>query len=134
MTPAQAQAAAGVVLTMVGDGVYKAVNAANVPTGDPGLSASFGASPFGWLCASVVPGSPNVTTPSGVHLGDPVQKLTTVYGSRAHYVPAPTTGGISPRAGYVVSEPSGNVVFLVSGAMITAIAAGPGILPSTVCF
>jgi len=134
MTQAQAQAAAGVVLTMVGDGVYHAVDGAKVATGDAGLSASFGAAPFGWLCASDAPGAPRVTTPEGVQLGDPVGKLNSVYGNRLRYVPAPTTGGISPKAGYVVTEAGGNLVFLVTGGMITNIAAGPDILPSTVCY
>ena len=56
-----------------------------------------------------------VSTPEGFQLGDTVQRLLAVYGSRAHYVAAPPSG-MTTNAGYVVDETDGNLAFAVDPA------------------
>ena len=73
-----------------------------------------------------------VTTPEGFRIGDTVQQLLAIYGSRAHYSPAPS-GGIAARDGYVVEETNGDLAFDVDDATNTifAIKGGTGLTPSS---
>jgi len=72
-----------------------------------------------------------VTTPEGVRLGDPASRVRQVYGSRALFVPKPTAGGISPRAGYIVAEQNYNLVFTLNPQETQIIAIFAGIAPAT---
>ena len=132
MTIQQASAAAGEPLAPVGDGVY-------YPAGGTarGLSVLGGGAAGGTVdCISANTrggNAPTVTTPQGFPLGGTLAQLKTVYGSRLRFVPAPTTGGISPLPGYIVAFPDGNLVFWVQKGRIGEIAGGPGMMPSIDC-
>jgi hypothetical protein len=56
--------------------------------------------------------SQTISTPEGFRLGDSVRRLLAVYGSRARYVPAPSSG-MTTHAGYVVAERGGYLAFIV---------------------
>jgi hypothetical protein len=129
MTITQASAAAAEPLTAVGDGVY-------YPRGNEstGLSVQASQGTIGCVSASAYPGHrvPHVRTAQGFPLGGTFARLKAVYGTRLHYVPAPS-GGIEIRPGYVVSLPGGNLSFDVSGGIVQNISAGPRVVPSTDC-
>ena len=131
MTFDQAQNAAGYRFDGQGDGF-------SYPTTLP--------NGFSHLYAEVNPGQPvacvgvsgastaqTVTTPGGFVLGQSVTQLKSVYGAQLHFVPAPTTGGMTDYAGYVVTAPTGNLVFMTdpTGASILGIAGGPNIGPNS---
>jgi hypothetical protein len=77
--------------------------------------------------------SVNVVTPQGFSLGGTTSQLKAVYGAQLQYVPAPTTGGMTDDAGYVVTQSSGNIVFTPdsTNTLITGIAAGPNLEPNS---
>ncbi|HEX6930840.1 MAG TPA: hypothetical protein VF162_01755, partial [Streptosporangiaceae bacterium] len=129
MTLARASAAAGGALVPVGDGVY-------YPRGKTGYGLSVRADGAGGTvsCVSAVgrPGGPAVATPQGFRLGQTLAQLKAVYGSSLRYVPAPA-GGIQPLPGYVVTSNAGTLVFWTTKGIVTHIAAGPHVLPSTDC-
>lgn len=113
MTLAQAQTATGLAFDGSGDGAYYPTT---LPAGYPHLFVGEVANGVaGCVGAEIGDAAVNpqeVLTPEGFRLGDTVERLKSVYGSGARYVPAPS-GGISPRAGYVVTEPDGNLAFYV---------------------
>ena len=131
MTIAQASAAAGVPLTVLGDG-------ASGPRGGKPPGLSVGSDPITCVAAQDVAHAPRVLTPQGFPLGGTLAQLKAVYGTSLRFVPAPT-GGIAPFPGYVAALPGGNLAFLVSnGGVFPAgtvymIVGGPGVLPSTSC-
>jgi hypothetical protein len=134
MTLDQAQIAAGLPFDGRADG---ASYPTGLPSGFPHLFVGDGAnSTVACVGAQIGPNtvSPQtVTTPEGFHLGDTVQRLRAIYGG-ARYSPAPT-GGISPRAGYVVSEASGNLAFSVdsTGTRVLGITGGGHDLTPSSC-
>jgi hypothetical protein len=115
MTLAQAQSSAGVVLDGRGDGAFYPTR---LPTGFPHLFVRQDAYPTDAVtCVGAEVGDPatnpqQISTADGFRLGDTVARLKAIYGSRAHYSPAPSSG-ISPRAGYVVTEAGGSLAFSV---------------------
>ena len=130
MSLSQAQQAAGVAFDGTGDGFSYPTT---LPSGFPHDFVS-GIPTVTCLGAEAKqPASQAVSTPEGFQLGQSVQTLLSIYGSRATYKPAPTQGGMTNNAGYVVSEGSGNLVFVVGpdGSTITEIAGGPNIGPNT---
>jgi len=134
MTPTQAEAAAGVPFDGHADGAFYPTS---LPVGYPhlfvnedsnNLVSCFGAEIGDTTTPQVV------TTTEGFHLGDTVQRLLAIYGSRAHFVQA-SAGGISPRAGYVVTEPGGRLAFYVdnSNTRILGIKGGGADLTPSSC-
>jgi hypothetical protein len=127
MTMTAAQTAAGVAFDGSGDGFYFPTT---LPTGYPhdyvGLG---GANGVGCVGADGPSTTQTVSTPEGFHLGGTVSQLMAIYGSRLQYAPAPTDGGMTDNAGYIVSESSGNLVFALdsSHTIVNEIAGGPGI-------
>ena len=124
MTLDQAQTAAGVVFDGMGDG---AVYPRTLPAGYPHLYVGEGPN-HTVVCvgaeiaySSATPQT--VATRDGLHLGDSAQQLLTIYGGRARYVPKPATG-ISPAAGYVVTEADGNLAFSVYNSRVVGIKGG----------
>lgn len=137
MTKSEAQTASGVAFGGTGDGfVYPTKLPAGYPHDYVGLAAPndtvvcVGASIFD----QSTPPRPQTSTPEGVRLGDSVQQLIAVYGTRAHFVPAPKTG-MTTNAGYVVAESGGNLVFVVNPAQtkIVGIAGGGSDLGPNSC-
>ena len=136
MTFNQAEAAAGLNFDGVGDGMY-------YPTSLPdhlyvGLINNGSSTDVGCVgaAASQFAGSQQtVSTRDGVQLGESVHTLLAIYGSRAQYVPAPATGGIDPRPGYIVAENGGNLFFYVdpTSTIVTQIAGGPNVIDSNSC-
>jgi hypothetical protein len=125
MTFPEAETAAGAPFDGHGDGAYYPTS---LPTGFPHLFVNLGAgnlvSCFGAEIANTA--TPQVVqTADGFRLGDTVQQLLAIYGSRAHFMQA-SAGGISPRAGYVVAEPDGRLAFYVdtTGTRILGIKGG----------
>jgi len=134
MTRGQAEQAAGVTFDGFGDGF------AYPTTLPPGFPHDFvggvGISPDGVVqCvgASGAPTAQSVSTPLGLHLGDPASRVLAVYGAQARYVPAPTSGGMTAYAGYVVSTADGNLAFVISGNTVTEIEGGNGTLGPNSC-
>jgi hypothetical protein len=130
MTIAEAQQAAGITFDGSGDGFYYPTG---LPTGYPHLFV--GGETVD--CVGAESGSSSeptqqVVTPEGFSLGGTVQSLLAIYGSGAVYEPAPSVGGMTDNAGYVVSEGSGDLVFVVgaSGSTISEIAGGTDIGPN----
>ena len=123
----QAQQAAGITFDGAGDGFSYPTT---LPTGYPYIYVG-GTPTVSCVGASEATGGPQVvSTPEGVVLGGSVQSLLSIYGSKATYTPAPPPGnGRSDWAGYVVSESSGNLVFVIGsdGSTIDEIAGGPDI-------
>lgn len=113
MTLDQAQAAAGVAIDGAADSAFFPTT---LPADFPHLffneDPSNTVSCVGAEIADYATNPQTVVTPEGFRLGDTVQQLLTIYGSRARYSPAPPTG-ISTRAGYVVTEPDGNLAFYI---------------------
>jgi hypothetical protein len=121
----QAQTAAGIVFDGTGDGVYFPTM---LPTGFAHLFVDLEYNAFcvGASTTSDTPLQQVVRTREGFRLGDTVETLKSIYGSRLTYVPAPTTG-ISAQAGYVVSEPDGSIAFGVDpDGIVSVITAGHG--------
>ena len=133
MTIAQAEAAAGVAFDGMADG---AAYPTTLPAGYPHLFVD--ELPNGTVsCVGAEIGaaqhSPQtVATPDGLRLGDTVHQLVAIYGSRARYVPKPS-GGISPHAGYVVTEPDGNLAISVFGSTVVGIKGGAHDLTPSGC-
>jgi hypothetical protein len=80
-------------------------------------------------------GTQTVSTPEGFHLGDSVQTLLSIYGSRAKYIPFPSGYGIDPSAGYIVAETGGNLFFFIDqqNASVNHIIGGPNVSGSNSC-
>jgi hypothetical protein len=133
MTMDQAQAAAGLIFDGMGDGMY-------YPTTTPDhVYAGFVNSTPTVSCVGAAlgqsSGTQTVSTPEGFQLGGSVQTLISTYGSSARYVPAPATGGIDPRAGYIVAENGGNLFFYIdqTNATVDQIAGGPNVTDGNSC-
>src|SRR5215471_12153949 len=138
MTMTQAAHAAGFTsFTAIGDAVSIPTpwqGSARSAAGYPELYVSHWAGPSGaaqaFTCVGAFVGTSTakqvITTPEGVRLGDPASRILAVYGSRAHYVPAPTSGGMDPRAGYVIAHNGYDLVFKLDtrGQQIVAIVGG----------
>ena len=111
MTFDQAQTASGVAIDGAADGAFFPTA---LPSGFPHLffneHPSNAVSCVGAELADLATIPQTVSTPEGFRLGGTVHQLLAVYGSRATYSDAPPSG-ISPRAGYVVTEPGGNLAF-----------------------
>jgi len=141
MTLTEAANAAGVpAFTAIGDGVSVPTTWTNQPTSTYlYLShASYTAtSPLAFTCIGAqlathpTTASQAVTTPEGLRLGDPAARVRQVYGNLATFVPAPTTGGLSPRAGYVVKAQNYDLVFKLNAAGTQVIGIFAGIAPAT---
>lgn len=113
MTLSQAEDAAGLQFNGAGDGAYYPIltspDAPHLyirPNGGANFPACVGAEGDG-------KGTPTVATAEGFQLGGTVTELEAIYGRRLTYAPMPTGGGISPRAGYVLNEPSGTLTFAI---------------------
>jgi len=145
MTMTQAAHAAGFTsFTAIGDAVSIPTpwqGPARSAAGYPELYVSQWAGPSGSAQAFTCVGAfaetsttkQVITTPEGVRLGDPASRILGVYGSRAHYVPAPQSG-MDPRAGYVISDNGYDLVFKLDphGRQIVAIVGGlDPVTPST---
>lgn len=136
MTRSEAQAAAGVSFDGSGDGfVYSTRRPAGFPHDYVGLGAPndtvvcVGASIFDRSTAL----QQAISTPEGFRLGDTVERLLGVYGTRAHFVPAPATG-MTTNAGYVVAESGGKLAFVVDLArkrIVEIAGGGPGVGPNS---
>ncbi len=130
-TLAQAQFAAGIAFDGQADGAFYPTK---LPSGFPHLFVHLSPGVDGKIIcvgAEIDPGGTNpqtVETPEGFRLGGTVEQLQAIYGSRLLYRPAPT-GGISPHAGYVVQEPTGDLAFLLDNtrARIVGIKGAPPI-------
>ena len=125
MTLAQASAAAGVPLTVAGNGL-----AWDGTDGSPeaAFSGGNGSGVTVYLCGV----SHAVGTPEGFSVGDTVQDLKALYGTLLTYVPAGPGHG---APGYVLHLVEGNIVFWPShdGATITSMASGIGVTPAVGC-
>ena len=134
MTLEQAQVAAGLTFDGSGDGAYYPTT---LPAGFPHLFVRTRPDAKVTCVSAQIAGVPtpqSVATPEGFRLGDTVQRLLAVYGRPLRFVPAPTTG-ISPRAGYVLAEPNGNLVFEIDNTKtrIFGIAGGGSDLTPSSC-
>ncbi len=140
MTLPEAETAAGVPFDGAADGAFYPTS---LPTGFPhlfvnedpsNLVSCFGAEIGDPTALPIVSAPQTVSTPEGFHLGDTVAQLLAIYGTRAHFLQAPA-GGISPRAGYVVAEPDGNLAFYVdnSSTRILGIKGGDSALTPSSC-
>jgi hypothetical protein len=75
-----------------------------------------------------------IVTPRGVAVGDPVGLIKKRYGHAAHFVKAPTGGGLTDYAGYTVTSRRGTLAFFfpARSKTITGIAGGPkGLTPNS---
>jgi hypothetical protein len=119
-----AQVAAGMYFDLSGDGYhYSSAEPRGYPHDYVGLGR------YGRVrCVGVEQSGrtgQTIVTPAGVQLGDPMRKVRRVYGARAHWVPAPTGGGMTHNYGWVVHTNRGTLTFFTySGSVITGMAAG----------
>jgi cell wall-associated NlpC family hydrolase len=131
MTLSAAADAAGLFFQPVGDGVIEP----EMPEGYANLFVYTGdGDRVTCVGAGGVPSDQKVSTPAGFVLGGSVATLKRIYGHLLRYVPAPSHGGMSDFAGYVLPGPHGNLVFVVSwerNNLIGEIAAGRGIGPNS---
>ncbi len=134
MTLTQAQSAAGVTFDGFGDGFAYPTS---LPTGFPhDFVGGTGNNPAGVVHCVGTSGSPTgqtVSTPQGLHLGDPASQVSAIYGAQARLVPAPTTGGMTDYSGYVVSTPTGNLAFVVTNQRVSEIEGGDSSLGPNSC-
>ena len=125
MTKTDAENAAGKLFDGLGDGYeYPTTLPAGFPHDYVGVSGSTG--PEIVRCVGASDSSTptqQVSTPEGFALGDSVQKLQAIYGSRLRYVAAPPQG-MTTNAGYVVDEPGGALAFAVYQGRVHLIAGG----------
>jgi hypothetical protein len=135
-TIAEAQNAAGLTFDGHGDGF---MYPRTLPAGYPHDYVGLGGPHDTVICVgagkngATTNGPQTISTPEGFELGDTVQHLLAVYGSRAHFVAAPASG-MTTNAGYVVAETDGTLVFVVDNAhqRVVEIAGGaPGIGPNS---
>ncbi len=131
MTLNQAQDASGYRFDGMGDGFDYPTT---LPTGIGHLYVGLNAN-GNVTCVGVSGSSTSqaVTTSSGFQLDESVAQLKAVYGSQLQFDPAPTTGGMTDYAGYVVPASAGNLVFMTdpTGSTIIGVAAGTGISPNS---
>jgi Putative serine esterase (DUF676) len=133
MTITQAEAAAGFTLNNVGDGY---LDSSAILADDAHLY--IGGTANGTVrCIGAGDDRSTqqiVRTPQGLRLGDSVARLLAVYGVQAQFIPAPTQGGMTNFAGYVVQQPGGSLAFRIdsSGNKIIGISGGlPGLTPNS---
>jgi hypothetical protein len=115
MTPQQAEAAAGVPLTNIGDGIYR-------PT-DTGIGGSTSIR-FGWATTCFdatrthTGTGTRITTAAGVALGDPMTRIVTAYGASATPFTADPnwTGPGNIPAGVLVRFNDGVLLFVGTSA------------------
>lgn len=116
VTQREAQTASGFSFNAGGDGfVYPTKLPAGFPHDYVGMTGPYGNETVGCVGASLrdrTKPSQTISTPEGFRLGDTVQQLKAIYGRRARYVPAPSSG-MTTNAGYVVAEPGGYLAFVV---------------------
>jgi Peptidase A4 family len=129
MTLNNASEAAGIPIVVSGDSFYAPVRSTRYPHLYVGMGANN-------KIACVGAGEPSniqsVTTPEGFRLGETLERLKSIYGNRLHYVPAPTNGGMTDFAGYLVRESSGNLAFIVSSTgIVSGVKGGPGVVPNS---
>jgi peptidase A4-like protein len=129
MTLKNASKAAGIHIVVSGDSFYAPIRASRYPYLYVGMGANN-------RIACVGAGNPSsvqsVTTPEGFRLGESVNRLKSIYGTRLQYVPAPTNGGMTDYAGYLVRESSGNLAFIVGPTgIVTGVKGGPGVVPNS---
>jgi len=135
MTLAEAQAAAGVRFGGAADGAFYPTT---LPAGYPHLFVDLGPNGTVTCIGAQIGDAPtilqNITTSAGVRLGDTASRLLAIYGTVARHLDAPPSG-IAPRAGYVVTQPQGNLAFSVrpTGDRITGIYAGDHNLTPSTC-
>jgi hypothetical protein len=113
MTLAEAKAAAGTSLSLIGDSTYRPTD--HTITGSTTLQFSWGATCFDATRSASGPGT-TVTTSAGVRLGDPVSRIAAAYGSLAKPFtadPAWTGAGNIP-AGIIVQAADGVLLFVGS--------------------
>jgi len=134
MTLADAQQAGGVTFDGFGDGFAYPTS---LPQGFPhDFVGGTGTSPDGVVqCVgtSGTSAAQTVSTPEGLQLGDPVSRVLAVYGARARFIPAPTTGGMTDYSGYVVTGAEGNLAFVISNQKVSEIEGGNGTLGPNSC-
>jgi hypothetical protein len=127
MTLAQATAASGTSLSMIGDSIYRPTD--HTIGGSTTLQFSWGVTCFDATRSTSGPGT-TVTTSAGVRLGDPMSQIAAAYGSMAKpFTAAPTwTGAGNIPAGIIVQQGDGVLLFVGSspdhrGGTITSIRA-----------
>ena len=136
MTGDQAQGAAGETFDGAGDGFTYPIRPGYPHLyvgGAPGEYARGAGSPVRCVGASDPAGRQDIVTADGFHLGGSVAQLLAIYGSRARYMPAPAGGGMTDYAGYVVTEPAGDLAFVVYSGAVREIAGGPTPLSPNGC-
>jgi hypothetical protein len=113
MTLVQAEAAAGIGLSLVGDGIFRPTD--RTITGSAVLQFSWGATCFDAARSTSGPGT-TVTTSAGVRLGDPMGKISAAYGSMAGPFTADPnwTGAGNIPAGIIVRLHDGVLLFVGS--------------------
>ena len=120
------QDASGFAFDGQGDGYHYPTN---LPAGYPHLYVGATSSNRVRCVGAEITGrSPQrVATPKRVGVGDPVAKIRKIYGSRAHFVKAPTRGGLTDYAGYTVTSNHHTLVFFfpAGSKTILGIAGGP---------
>lgn len=140
MTSSEAAHAAGVpAFVMVGDGVLRPSNAriGSVPYLYLGNFAGRPASSVGgdFSCvgaqSDATTAAQVVTTKEGLRLGDPAARVRQIYGTAATFVPRPTSGGMSPHAGYVVHQGRYDLIFKVDQNNRRVIGIAGGLAPMT---
>lgn len=141
MSSSEAARAAGVsAFVEVGDGVLRPANRTQSAAlylylgnfaGEPASTVGGSFSCVGAALTDSGTPTQTVTTTRGLHLGDPAARVQAIYGTSASFVPMPTTGGISPHAGYVVHERGYDLVFKLDSRNSRVIAIAGGIAPMT---
>ena len=128
MTLTGAMRAAGIAIVVSGDGAYTAMQPAGYPylyveLGPGGKVSCFGASGISRF--------QSIVTPEGFRLGETLSQLKSKYGRKLRYIPAPTTGGMTDFAGYVVTESTGNLAFNLNlSGRVIHITGGRGVGPN----
>jgi hypothetical protein len=73
----------------------------------------------------------SVVTALGLQLGDSAARVRQIYGTAAHFIPMPTTGGIDPNPGYVVHQGRFDLVFKLDASQSRVITIAGGLAPMT---
>jgi hypothetical protein len=124
----EAMQAAGIAIVAGGDGVYSP----QVGVGPTSLFLRLSSSYRVGCVGAGVARTPSVSTEQGFRVGETVAQLKRVYGQSLRYVPAPSTGGMTDFAGYVLSESSGNLAFdVTTSGRVVDMEGGPGIGPNS---
>jgi hypothetical protein len=132
MPVSRANAISGGVFSFVGDGVYYAKYLPRRHGGAIHLDAN---SRVYCIRAPYRNNVQAVHAPHDILGGDPVSRIRARWGSRAHFVPAPTQGGISNYAGYFVRSHRHTLVYEFNPGdhTIAGVAIGPRSLRPNGC-